>query len=46
MERLLPLHARLCPRQILGARIGLYAGELLGLDLPQTDKRLLAIVET
>ncbi|MCC6180044.1 MAG: TraR/DksA C4-type zinc finger protein, partial [Chloroflexi bacterium] len=31
---------------ILGARIGLYAGELLGLDLPQTDKRLLAIVET
>ena len=40
------LHHHLCPRQVLGARMGLYAGELLGLDLPQTDKRLLTISET
>lgn len=35
-----------CPRQVLGARMGLYVGELLELRLPQTDKRLLTIVET
>ena len=40
------LHKHLCPRQVLGVRLGLYAGELLHLDLPQTDKRLLTIVET
>jgi formylmethanofuran dehydrogenase subunit E len=36
----------LCPRQVLGVRMGMYAGELFGLDLPQTDKRLFAFVET
>ena len=36
----------LCPRQVLGVRMGIYAGELFGLDLPQTDKRLFAFVET
>ena len=36
----------LCPRQVLGVRMGMYAGELLGLDLPQSDKRLFAFVET
>ncbi len=36
----------LCPRQVLGVRMGVYAGELFGLDLPQTDKRLFAFVET
>jgi len=40
------LHCHLCPRQVLGVRMGLFAGELLGLDLPQTDKRLFTIVET
>lgn len=40
------LHHHLCPRQVLGVRIGMYAAEVLGLDLPQTDKRLLAIAET
>ena len=40
------LHHHLCPRQVIGVRIGLLAGEILGLELPQTDKRLLAIVET
>ncbi len=39
-------HAHLCPRQVLGVRMGLYAGELLGLQLPRADKRLLVIVET
>lgn len=39
-------HDHLCPRQVLGVRMGLYAGELLGLQLPRTDKRLLVIVET
>jgi formylmethanofuran dehydrogenase subunit E len=46
IARLAPLHRQLCPRQVLGVRIGLYAGEILGLDLPQTDKQLLTFVET
>src|SRR5439155_26987565 len=40
------LRHHLCPRQVIGARMGLLAGELLGLELPQADKRLLVIVET
>jgi len=40
------LHDHLCPRQILGVRMGLLAADLLSLPLPQTDKRLLTIVET
>ena len=51
-------HKHLCPRQVLGARMGLLAAELLGLDLPRNDtctstnaerrkcKRLLVISET
>lgn len=39
-------HLRVCPRQVLGVRMGMYAGLLLDLNLPQTDKRLLTIVET
>lgn len=39
-------HRHLCPRQVLGARMALYACEILGLDLPRTDKRLLVIAET
>jgi formylmethanofuran dehydrogenase subunit E len=46
IKRLAPLHARLCPRQVLGARIGLHGGEWLRLELPRPDKRLLTIVET
>ncbi|MBI5291360.1 MAG: TraR/DksA C4-type zinc finger protein [Chloroflexi bacterium] len=55
LEASAALHRHLCPRQVLGARMGMLAGELLGLDLPQTDtrtfgpsagKRLYAIVET
>jgi formylmethanofuran dehydrogenase subunit E len=40
------LHRHLCPRQVLGVRMGLLAGELLDLPVPQTDKRLFTLVET
>lgn len=40
------LHQHLCPRQVLGVRMGLLAGRLLEVEVPRTDKRLLAIVET
>ena len=39
-------HKHLCPRQILGARMALLAGEVLGMELPRVDKRLLIIAET
>ena len=39
-------HQHLCPRQVLGVRMGMAAGRWLGLALPQTDKRLLTIAET
>lgn len=39
-------HHKLCPRQVLGVRIGLLAGLLLDLPLPQPEKRLLTIAET
>lgn len=39
-------HRHLCPRQVLGVRMGLLAGRLLGLEVPRKDKRLLALVET
>jgi len=39
-------HSHLCPRQVLGARIGLAGAAALGLDLPRQDKRLLIILET
>ncbi len=40
------LHHHLCPRQVLGAQMGRLVADLLDLDLPQSDKRLLTIVET
>lgn len=39
-------HSHLCPRQVLGARIGLAGGAALGLDLPRSDKRLIVFVES
>ena len=39
-------HKNLCPRQVLGVRMGRYAGRLLGFDPLQISKRLLVIVET
>ena len=39
-------HSHLCPRQILGVRIGLAGLSALGFDEPPTGKRLLVITET
>ena len=39
-------HQHLCPRQVLGVRMGRYAAHLLGFDPLQVKKRLLVIVET
>jgi formylmethanofuran dehydrogenase subunit E len=39
-------HRHVCPRQVLGIRMGLWAGEWLEVMVPQTNKRLLTIVET
>ncbi len=39
-------HGHLCPRQVLGVRMGVYAAEYLAVDVPQDDKRLFAFVET
>ena len=46
LEKSAALHHHLCPRQVLGVRMGLVAGDYLGVEVPQTDKRLLAFVET
>lgn len=46
LAKLAPLHDHPCPRQVLGVRMGLHAGDLLGLDLPRSDKRLFVFVET
>jgi formylmethanofuran dehydrogenase subunit E len=40
------MHHHLCPRQVLGVRMGMLAGKILHLELPQADKRLLTIAET
>ena len=39
-------HSHLCPRQILGVRIGLAGIYSLGFDTPPEKKRLLVIIET
>jgi formylmethanofuran dehydrogenase subunit E len=46
LEQTAALHDHLCPRQVLGVRMGMYAAGILNLALPQRDKRLLTIVET
>ncbi len=46
LERSAALHHHLCPRQVLGARMGILAGRLLNLELPQKNKRLYTFVET
>jgi len=40
------LHRHLCPRQVLGVRLGLAGANALGLDAPRSDKRLLVLMET
>ena len=39
-------HHKICPRQVLGVRIGLLAGHILEIPVPQPEKRLLGIAET
>lgn len=39
-------HTHLCPRQVLGARLGMAGVSILGLDDSCSDKRLLIIIET
>jgi formylmethanofuran dehydrogenase subunit E len=39
-------HQHLCPRQVLGVRMGLAGAAGLGLSVPRQDKRLLVIVES
>lgn len=39
-------HHRVCPRQVLGVRMGISAGRILNVPLPQPEKRLLVIAET
>lgn len=39
-------HDHLCPRQVIGVRMGIKAAKLANLRLPQDDKRLLTFVET
>lgn len=46
LEQTARMHHHLCPRQVLGVRMGWWAGELLQLALPQIDKRLFVIAET
>ncbi len=46
LQKSASLHQHLCPRQVLGVRMGLAGGRWLGIDVPQTDKRLFTIVET
>ena len=46
LDQAAELHHYLCPRQVLGVRMGMYAGELLEMELPQKNRRLLTIVET
>jgi formylmethanofuran dehydrogenase subunit E len=40
------IHRHLCPRQVIGVRMGLTAGELLQVDVPQSGKKLYTIAET
>ena len=39
-------HTHLCPRQVLGVRLGLAGANALKIDVPQKAKRLITILET
>ena len=39
-------HRHLCPRQVLGVRMGMLAARRFTVAMPQQDKRILTIVET
>jgi formylmethanofuran dehydrogenase subunit E len=46
LERSAAWHSHLCPRQVLGVRMGLLAGRTLGMDVPNVDRCLLTVAET
>jgi formylmethanofuran dehydrogenase subunit E len=46
LDQLSTMHHHLCPKQVLGVRTSMLAAKVLGLDLPQQDKRLFAFIET
>lgn len=46
LDRSADRHSHLCPRQVLGIRIGLAGTEILGLEALRRDKRLMVILET
>lgn len=48
LEASAALHSHLCPRQVIGVRMGMRAAIELGLDLPQAgkNKRLFTFMET
>jgi formylmethanofuran dehydrogenase subunit E len=46
LEKSAQHHSHLCPRQILGVRIGLAGMAALGLNANQGDKRLLVVLES
>jgi len=46
LEQTASLHHHLCPRQVLGVRMGMLAGRWLGVDLPQSNKRVFVFMET
>ncbi|MDJ0752275.1 MAG: FmdE family protein [Ardenticatenaceae bacterium] len=39
-------HHHLCPRQVLGVRIGLAGAAALGFEVPRNDKKMVVFVET
>lgn len=46
LERSASRHTHLCPRQVLGVRMGLAGAAYLGIDAPVSSKRMLVIIET
>lgn len=46
LEQSASRHNHLCPRQVLGVRMGLFAGQVLNLNVPDEEKRLVTLVET
>ncbi len=46
LEQTGALHKHLCPRQVLGVRMGMLAAEKFPIELPQSGKRLIAFVES
>ena len=46
LERSAAWHSHLCPRQVLGVRMGLLAGRVLGLQVPNANRHLLTVAET